>query len=78
MNEQNWYDDMDVERVVENGKLKHIDVVAPNASGNYRRVRVYPGSTNEFLADLIYGLKYELDRVEENKRVENELELEVH
>lgn len=74
-----WYKKLKVNRVKHpDGRLKHIDINTVSLNGDPKLIRIMPGSTNEHLADIIVGLQWELDRVQEAKRVDDELEVKIH
>lgn len=73
-----WYDNLEVKRFHKaDGTLAHIDIHAPNANGQRQHARVFPGTTNEFLADLIFGLQFELESKTEELRINQELTKEI-
>lgn len=80
MDKANWYENVKINRVkYPDGRLKHIDITAPKINGEMKLVRVQPGSTTEFLADLVFGLQYELEaKVEELRQANDNIGMEIH
>jgi hypothetical protein len=57
-----WYEGAKVLRQKDpKGRTVLIDVMVPHAYGQIKSVQVRPGDTNNFMADVIEGLLYELD-----------------